>query len=164
MMRGRIALLPLVALLLLAPLAPAPALAQWCTGEAIQASSRADTIYVHHIQAPKNCCSILVIDLETEGFIANFYETEFEPFCTCTCCFNLRYYGAGFAPGHYIVRVWDGFGNLIGETEVDVLGSGTQPFAGGVDKGECLEPGVVDDPPGSERRLTSWGKLRTLYW
>jgi hypothetical protein len=130
-----------------------------CTPELILASSIADTIFVDHINATKNCCTTLTIDVAVEGFVVDFVEGDAGDWCTCMCCFNLAYEAHGFAAGHYTVRVW--YNDLmVGETEVDVEGTEGALAVGSVAKGSCLEPGTVEGP---ETRIASWGRIRTHY-
>lgn len=134
--------------------------AQDCGPDIIQATSAADTIFVSHYNAEKNCCTGLAVDVQVDGFVADFVEREIEPYCFCICCFNLDYDANGFAPGTYHVRVWDEFGVLYGETDVQVSGSGASPRIGTVDKGSC---GVATVDDGPRAVVRSWGEIRFLY-
>lgn len=125
--------------------------------DVIIVTSSADTIFVDHLNATKNCCSTLTIDVATEGFVVDFVEGDAGEFCTCMCCFNHEYEAAGFAAGHYLVRVWY-LGDLVGEGEVDVEGPEGDPAVATVEKGECLSPGSVPDEPAL--RVATWGGMR----
>jgi hypothetical protein len=155
MKRGRIALL---CTLLLAAASTAAAQEE-CDPDQILATSNADTIFVQHLNAYKNCCLELVVDVEVDGFIVDFYESDIGEPCDCMCCFHLAYDADGFAAGHYTVRVWTG-NHLYGEAEVDVEGPGSIPRIGSVESGPCSEPAAVTEPV-----LTnlSWGRIRTGY-
>jgi hypothetical protein len=102
--------------------------------DVIIVTSSADTILVDHMNATKNCCSTLTVDVTSEDFVVDFVEGDAGDFCTCVCCFNLNYDANGFAAGHYLVRVWY-LGELIGQGEVDVAGSGEDLALGAVASG-----------------------------
>jgi len=126
-----------------------------CGPDRITARSVADTIFVQHAQATRNCCTDLQLQVHTVAFVANFYEAETGTSCHCTCCFVLRYEAHGFAAGRYLVRVWDEQGTVLyGETEVDVSGVGTAPTVGWADRGDCQ---------GEPIRSATWAMIRGLY-
>lgn len=155
-----VALLVLFLLLFVAPAASA----QWdCEADVIYAYAVADTIYVQHLNAERNCCATLAVDMVLEESIVNFYEAETGEFCTCMCCFNLDYDANGFAAGHYVVRVWNHDGSeFYGEAEVNVDRNGLVPMVANLDRGECLTPAEVEEPwPVFED--VSWGRIRTGY-
>lgn len=130
-----------------------------CSPVQIVATSNADTIFVTHMNAYTNCCIELEVEVGVEDNVVNFYEADVGPPCDCICCFNLRFDANGFAAGRHIVRVWTGT-HLIGETEVEVEGTGGVPVIGLVSSGACL-----GDPGGQQPQQSSitWGKVKTIY-
>jgi hypothetical protein len=134
-----------------------------CEPDAIYAYSIADTIFVQHFNALRNCCTSLTLDVLVGEWVVDFYEGEAGDWCTCICCFSLAYDAHGFAAGHYTVRVWNETGSVLyGETEVDVEGSGVIPTVGNLDRGDCLTPAEVEDEPPDEVPMT-WGRIRSSY-
>lgn len=127
--------------------------------DVIIVASRADTIFVDHLNATRNCCSTMTVDVAAEDFVVDFVEGETGEFCNCICCFNLDYEAHGFATGHYVVRVWFQ-GELVGEAEVDVEGPEGAVFVGTIAKGECLTLATVEE---GLVQATTWGRLRTGF-
>jgi hypothetical protein len=128
--------------------------------DVIAVSSNADTIFVEHQNATRNCCSTLTVDVATEDLVVDFVEGEAGEFCTCMCCFHMGYDANGFEAGHYLVRVWFE-GDLVGEEEVDVEGPGSAPVVGAVAKGECMT--LASTPEPDEVRVRTWGHMRTGF-
>jgi hypothetical protein len=125
-----------------------------CDPEFVLASASADTIFVEHGNALKNCCLELTVGLTVDAWIVDFREGDVGPECDCVCCFEHGYEGHDFAPGRYLVRVWVG-DRLAGEVGVDVEGPGGTGALGEVLQGECLT--AVVEPL---RRWESWGGVR----
>lgn len=152
MMRGAIALL----LLVLVPWFVPPVAAEYpCAPDLVAAQSNADTIFVLHANAERNCCSQLTLTVSTREFTVDLFEGEAEPYCHCMCCFDLRYEAHGFAAGRYRVRVWNESGSeLYGETTVDVAGPGGALALGAATRGDCIQ--VATQP-------ATWSGVRTVY-
>ncbi len=138
----RVLVLGLIALTLLVPVVRA----QDCEPDEIIATSMADTIFVDHLRAERNCCTDLTIEVEADGFVVDFFEGNAGDWCLCLCCFNLNYSAHGFAAGHYVVRVWNEDGSeLFGETEVDVEGNGEIPTVATFERGRYNELDAVEE-------------------
>lgn len=155
-MHGRIAL----ALVLLFGSAVLVAAQDECDPEEVVVTAGGDTIFVAHQGAYLNCCLILDIDLAVDGFAVDFTERDVGEECDCLCCFDLHYDAFGFPQGHYLVRVWDEFGVLRGEGEVDVDGIGGGPVVGLVESGDCLETTGIEEENTVEM---SWGRLHSRF-
>jgi hypothetical protein len=126
-----------------------------CTPDVVHAQAHADSIFVLHANAQRNCCSTMTLRLVTGSFVADFYEGEAEPFCRCECCFDLHYDARGFAAGHWLVRVWNEAGTeLFGQAEVDVSGAGSNAALGGMDRGDCVSVAV---------QPSTWSAVRRTY-
>ena len=126
-----------------------------CPPDLVTARASGDTIFVSHAAAERNCCSTLTLRLAAAGFVADFYEGESEPFCRCTCCFDLAYDAHGFAAGHWLVRVWDEAGTVLyGQTAVDVPVGGLEVAVGNVVRGDCNPVATLP---------ATWSVLRGLY-
>jgi hypothetical protein len=144
-----------IVLLLLLFLAPTADGQLPCPPDQISARASGDTIFVSHRSAERNCCATLVLRLESDGFVADFYEGEAEPYCRCLCCFNLTYDAYGFAAGSWLVRVWDDAGTVLyGQTDVFVPGEGQQIAIGNTNRGDCVQVATVP---------STWTVLRRLY-
>lgn len=127
----------------------------FCGPGRVSARSNADTIFVRHENAERNCCTQLTLRVESQQFVVDFFEGEAEPFCVCTCCFDLRYQAHDFPAGHYRVRVWDESGSVLyGEAEVDVAGPGGAPALGAMQRGDCVE--IATQPE-------TWSRVRAIY-
>jgi len=151
-MRGVIVIGTIVLLLFLAPTVAGQ---MPCPPDRVTAVASADTIFVVHAAAERNCCSTLTLRLNTGNFVADFFEGEAEPFCVCLCCFDLHYEAQGFAAGHWLVRVWDDAGAvLFGQAEVDVAGAGTGAALLAMERGDCLALAV---------QPSSWSAVRQTY-
>jgi hypothetical protein len=146
---------------LLAPIAYAQPGEPCTEPDEVHFTASADTIQVVHLNAMKNCCTELTVDVSSEDFVVDFVEGEAGEFCTCMCCFHHRYAAHGFEPGHYAVRVWF-MDHLVAEGEVDVQGIAGGLAMSTVEKGRCLQLSGVDDGPPANR-VTSWGRLRTHF-
>ncbi len=162
MSRGRVAFLAVLVACLsaeafLSPSAPASATfgEGICAAPRVEVTSRADTIFIRHLDAERNCCTDLAVRAIVAGYIAEFYEGDAGDSCRCTCCFDLSYDASGFPAGLYTVRVLSDDGTIVhGEATVEVAGSGEAPVLGASSRGECkVTP--------TER--ANWGRLKVLY-
>ena len=143
------------AMLLVLFLAPSVAGQTPCPPDQVTAQARADSIFVVHASAERNCCSTLTLRMIAGGFVADFYEGEAEPFCRCDCCFDIRYDAHAFAAGHWLVRVWNDAGTeLFGAAEVDVAGAGGGMLLGSMDRGDCVSVAV---------QPSTWSAVRRNY-
>ena len=155
-------IIALLVLFLLLVVAPAASAQYPCEDDIVYAYADADTIFVEHLNAERNCCSTLTVDMEVAESIVDFYEGETGEFCFCMCCFNVSYDASGFEAGHYTVRVWNFDGSeLYGEVDVDVRVDGLVPTVANIDRGECITPTDVEEGPAYED--VSWGRVRTGY-
>jgi hypothetical protein len=127
-----------------------------CPEDEIEVVARADTLFVEHRNAFRNCCYELKLDFNVNEEIIDFYEGETGPPCDCMCCFNLRYSASGFAAGHYTVRVWNGDGTeLFGSVEVDVKGEAGAPEIVTTDLGKCIGPTPIDPK--------TWSSVKEIF-
>lgn len=133
-----------------------------CGPDLILAKASGDTIFVQHLQAERNCCTDLTLRMEVAGEVVDFYEGDGGDWCYCICCFELAYDANGFAPGQYLVRVWNEDGSeLYGEADVEVPGSGMAPQIGSLERGDCLT--TADTPDGGSPIPITWGAVRARY-
>jgi hypothetical protein len=133
-----------------------------CGPDSIVAESSADTIFVQHLQAERNCCTDLTLRFEVSDHIVDFYEGDAGDWCYCTCCFKLAYDVDGFQANRYLIRVWNEDGSeFYGQTEVEVPGGGGLPELVRLERGDCLTPAESpDEPPGVP---VTWGVVRARY-
>ena len=142
-----------VPFLLPAPVARADG---FCGPDTILVRASADTIYVRHENALKNCCLELHVRLDLQDAVVDFYEEDVGDPCHCICCFDLNYLADGFAAGHYTVRIWNEDGSILfGQAEVEVVGDGSAPHLISAAAGECQDPQPI--------QRTSWGVIRTIF-
>lgn len=127
-----------------------------CPDDEINATSRADTIFIEHRHAERNCCYDLQLRLEVAGQDVDFFEGETGAPCDCICCFDLRYSASNFAAGHYNLRFWNGDGTeFYGSVAIDVDGGGQAPKIASADRGECVDPVTVAP--------TTWSLMKKLF-
>lgn len=127
-----------------------------CPADELFLEVSADTVFVEHWNAERNCCFELAVQFTAEANTIDFYEGATGDPCRCDCCFNLRYSACGFSAGTYTVRVWNEDGTeLYGSVEVEVGGAADAPDLVAADLGQCVGP-----TPSS---LATWGLVKEIY-
>ena len=117
--------------------------------------------YVHHDDAWWNCCPDTVFEIvphPDSSWIIDIYEHDLGTHpCNCVCYFNFVHTLRGLAPGTYLARVWEVYGDsdpeLAGTTTFSILAE-IGFFTTGTDMSDChTEPegvGQSDEPRGLE--------------
>jgi hypothetical protein len=154
---GRIAIAIALVSALQSALLPLPAWADgFCGPDTVLVRASADSVFVRHENAVKNCCLVLHVVMLNDAKTIDFYETDTGQPCDCICCFDIDISAGGFNAGRYVVRVWDATGSILfGQSVVEVPGVGVEPVLLTAHKGECQDP--------QASRSTTWGRVRVLY-
>jgi hypothetical protein len=117
--------------------------------------------YIYHDDAWWNCCPDTVFEIvpnQDSSWIIDIYERDLDTHpCNCMCYFNFTHTLRGLAPGTYLARVWEVYGDsdpeLAGTTTFSILAK-IGFFATGTYMSDChQEPEgvkVSDDDRGFE--------------
>lgn len=145
-------LLPLLAALFV----PSLAAQNLCPADEMAVATSADTVYVTHWNAERNCCLELAMEFSADPSTIDFFEGSMGESCRCDCCFDLHYYACGFPNGHYTVRLWNGDGTeLYGSSEIDLQGDSSSPRLLGSNRGPCVGPSPV--------RRATWCLMKRMF-
>lgn len=159
------AIVPVLVLLL----AGGAAADHWCLdADVITAEPREGGIQVKHLAAFYNCCpDPIVYDLTVEGDVLILTETALEETpCDCLCCFDLRIFVAGVAPGDWTLRFrWydlEAFEWTSRDVAVTVppAAADGEPAIGETTNSGCLAQVGIGGP---ESSYGSWGGLKARY-